>query len=552
MSGDAQQPVMFRRWVRVIFRSGAVFLWVLALLLFLEVGARLVQKRWESRNQLVAFKEALPYDAAAVAPFLKLREDASRIPAADSVDCGLLSLDAAGVRLTDAARESARRNASNFSLRPVSGELRREVLEKFPGLTEEERNAYALLHGELACSLDAEGRLINSYGDYWARLPVEQLFTTWLGALYRSTVLRGDFQKLRAACRDAEAGKTGLVEVPAPQNSSWLVLMAGGKGRGRELAYIFLKAGDGELRQSTEEPLPPDSPWEQPWFRYKRNLRNARGAMGSLISTNNHGYYDTDFDVPKPAGTFRILCIGGSTTEEGATVETTYPNRLERMLADGAPGMRVEVFNCGIAGISPEGHIEKLDEYLSFEPDLVIVYEGVNDLLEFLPAYWSLEPDAWWRNPLRRSCLMRMAFPTGLLPPEAALRRDVKRVVVERLDALGRVFMSKGIPIAVCTIPFPSPQALSATERGYYDFDARSHWKHPWLSYAAYVRVATLLNEELRAWCARDGLCLIPLDAVYKDGYGVFTDLCHMDAAGVERKARAVMQSLAAKAQPRP
>jgi hypothetical protein len=230
-------------------------------------------------------------------------------------------------------------------------------------------------------------------------------------------------------------------------------------------------------------------------------------------------------------------------------VETTYPNRLERLLGEAAPGMNIEVFNCGIAGISPDGHIKKLDEYLSFEPDLVIVCEGVNDLLEGLPGYWSLEPDAFWRNTLRRSCFMRMVFPRCLLPPDAALRRDLKGWTVEKLAALGRVLMSRGVPVAVCTIPFPAPPALSATERGYYDFDARSHWNHSWLSYASHVRVTALFNEELRAWCARDGLCLIPLDSAYSDGYGVFTDLCHMDAAGVERKARAVMQGLTTKVQ---
>jgi len=36
--------------------------------------------------------------------------------------------------------------------------------------------------------------------------------------------------------------------------------------------------------------------------------------------------------VPKPAGVFRIACVGGSTTVEGPHNELTYPNYLERML----------------------------------------------------------------------------------------------------------------------------------------------------------------------------------------------------------------------------
>ena len=549
MIGETGKTVARRRWVRPFVLMTAAFLWVAVLALGLELGARLVQRYRDVRNPLIAFRNGLPCEERAIAPFLALRQKASPDLARPVPSCGMLEVEAGMLRVSRAARECAARNASSAPLRVVPGESRRGVLEKFPAMSEPERRAFALLRGEMILSLNGAGRLVNTYGEEQSRRSLEELFATWSGMFVRKVMQRGLMERINQACREAAAGQAGFVELSDSEGIPILALRA---GAGREAVYVFF--GDGAPPGPDNEPvaLPPDSPWERPWFRYKPHLKDARGAMGSRISTNNRGYVDIDFEAPKPAGVFRILCIGGSTTEEGPTLETSYPNRLEEMLQKLAPQSRVEVFNCGIAGMTTHKQLEKLDEYLAYQPDLAVVCEGINDLFGAIPAYWEEAPDTCWRNAARRSCFLRMALPSLLLPPASALRRDVVRRVVDRLDAFSRVLMSSGIPVALCTIPIPPKEAVTPVERAFYDFDARSHWDHPWLSYTGCAGLVDTLNRETARWCDGQGVCLIPLDACYNDGYAIFNDLCHMQPAGVERKARAVLQALVPAPNPAP
>lgn len=58
--------------------------------------------------------------------------------------------------------------------------------------------------------------------------------------------------------------------------------------------------------------------------------------------------------VPKPRDKYRIICIGGSTTFEGSTNNSTYPALLENKLNNYFHCDRIEVLNCGISGLNQE------------------------------------------------------------------------------------------------------------------------------------------------------------------------------------------------------
>jgi hypothetical protein len=45
---------------------------------------------------------------------------------------------------------------------------------------------------------------------------------------------------------------------------------------------------------------------------------------------NSFGFRSPEIEVPKPEGKFRIVCVGGSTTNAGRTNDTTYPALLEK------------------------------------------------------------------------------------------------------------------------------------------------------------------------------------------------------------------------------
>jgi lysophospholipase L1-like esterase len=97
---------------------------------------------------------------------------------------------------------------------------------------------------------------------------------------------------------------------------------------------------------------------------------NAMGERGTNL---------LDLPLPKPAGTFRIVCEGGSTTFDllAADNAATWPARLGALLAPDA----VDVANAGFPGWTSLESLVSLEvRDVALGPDLVVVYSGVNDL----------------------------------------------------------------------------------------------------------------------------------------------------------------------------
>ncbi len=111
---------------------------------------------------------------------------------------------------------------------------------------------------------------------------------------------------------------------------------------------------------------------------------------------NSIGFRGPETTWEKPAGRFRIVCLGGSSTYGYTTTgdATTYPARLQVHLASARPDLDVEVINCGTPGYTSFESLGILGTRASaLEPDVVIVYHGVNDAHASLYRS-SANPDA--------------------------------------------------------------------------------------------------------------------------------------------------------------
>jgi len=108
----------------------------------------------------------------------------------------------------------------------------------------------------------------------------------------------------------------------------------------------------------------------------------ARVAVfGKHAGFSSLGYRSPERPLAKPAGTRRILCVGGSTTFDllAERDEATWPWLLEDRLRAG--GERVEVWNAGFPGwTSLESTLSLAVRDADLRPDLVIVFHGLNDL----------------------------------------------------------------------------------------------------------------------------------------------------------------------------
>lgn len=161
------------------------------------------------------------------------------------------------------------------------------------------------------------------------------------------------------------------------------------------------------------------------------------------IDINGEGLRDPrEIEVPKPPGTYRVLCLGDSFTFGLAVpFEETYPHRLEGLLrARGAePGsapVRVEVWNAGVNGYCSCQELAYLHHHgFRLDPDLVTVGFVMNDVIpileEDLPRrfpgrQWLLRYPLyqWLRSLLLQARLRR----EGDRPEPSALKQKIRRM----------------------------------------------------------------------------------------------------------------------------
>jgi lysophospholipase L1-like esterase len=97
---------------------------------------------------------------------------------------------------------------------------------------------------------------------------------------------------------------------------------------------------------------------------------------------NNYGFRGDDIPDHKPVGTLRVFTLGGSTTAcNEYPVERTWSGVLERRLREALRTPDLHVYNAGMAGAtSYRSMLVFLNHLTRLSPDLVIVYEAVNDM----------------------------------------------------------------------------------------------------------------------------------------------------------------------------
>lgn len=157
------------------------------------------------------------------------------------------------------------------------------------------------------------------------------------------------------------------------------------------------------------------------------------GLAPDQLDNNDLGYRGPAIAVPKPAGTYRIVALGGSTTYGPlADWRDAYPHQLERLLREQYGYGAVEVVNAGVLSYTTYDSLANLAFHvLDLDPDLIIVYHATNDVTVRMvdPAYYTgLNPvRGIWRagysgSPLTASALYRfVAIRLGWMPDPSAL-----------------------------------------------------------------------------------------------------------------------------------
>lgn len=106
---------------------------------------------------------------------------------------------------------------------------------------------------------------------------------------------------------------------------------------------------------------------------------------GREIRINSKGFVGREFEAKKPSGVYRIFALGDSCTFGGSWNEP-YPAVLQLHLNSLGSRLQFEVINAGVEGYNSEYALARLKtDVFQYDPDMVIIYIGWNDLMKVNP-----------------------------------------------------------------------------------------------------------------------------------------------------------------------
>lgn len=127
-------------------------------------------------------------------------------------------------------------------------------------------------------------------------------------------------------------------------------------------------------------------------IRYTEAEEGLPGISGrNRIVTNNMGFRGPMMVIPKPKDEFRVIMVGGSSTEcvyidEDVAIHTVLGKKLNELI----PNQKrvIKVYNAGISGDRSDDHIALLTQRIGhLEPDVIILLMGINDLLAAMNGF---------------------------------------------------------------------------------------------------------------------------------------------------------------------
>ncbi|QEH37868.1 Arylesterase precursor [Aquisphaera giovannonii] len=240
--------------------------------------------------------------------------------------------------------------------------------------------------------------------------------------------------------------------------------------------------------------------------------------------------------VPKPAGTFRIMCYGDSLTD--GPPRGDWPARLHRLLAErpARPGQAYEVVNAGVSGYSShQGLLRFLQDVDRYKPDLIVASYGWNDAAQAAgPSDREFRPPSWPVVALQRTMVRyrtSLVLTYYLKKLVAEPRRELEgpfhpRVSVDEyianLDRFRAEARTRGIPIVFLTRPhLAAPDELRRV----------NNWRSHVPDY----------NGALVSWASREGLPFIDVQAEFaRRPASLFSDECHFFPDGYQILAELV------------
>lgn len=323
------------------------------------------------------------------------------------------------------------------------------------------------------------------------------------------------------------------------------------------------------------------------------NYVDTRGIRNNSVGFRR----STEVSVAKPAGTYRIFLMGGSTAYglgglwrqiqtkyEVIKNSQTIDADLERMLDDSLPGTHVEVINAAIVSTWTHHELIYLNQkILHYNPDMVLFLDGFNDFYYFnrnhdqfadysydlesriimgKPTLYSLAfANGWWLfrkfalfNVLGRGLRLAklLVTPRPAQPPinvdsaMAGMRYVFPRNALTMWRRSGLILKDAGVVPVFMLQPMLILERGNAQmppiERKLFDFNVESYRPN----YEQFAHQAVAFVRDTAADMARDiGGHFIDLTRIYRDKKDqMFTDYCHLTPEGNQVLAGVVLNRI--------
>ena len=119
---------------------------------------------------------------------------------------------------------------------------------------------------------------------------------------------------------------------------------------------------------------------------------------------NSYGFRSPEIPEEKPSDTFRVILVGGSTMYgSGVNDQNTIPALLQKKF-NLESNKKIEIINAGVSGATSLTETKLIKEKLvKFSPDLILVYDGFNDIKRYFGENVSLETSVHsekWLSPI--------------------------------------------------------------------------------------------------------------------------------------------------------
>jgi lysophospholipase L1-like esterase len=280
--------------------------------------------------------------------------------------------------------------------------------------------------------------------------------------------------------------------------------------------------------------------WRERWKEYEPGARLdvVVGGERFVVEMNSEGYRTHEFEVPKPKGMVRVVCIGGSTTVAGRTNDETYPAFLEKKLRVLFPGLPLEVLNLGVSSVTTEYWRGRLDRVLGFEPDILVQYQAINDIA------WRHFPKYAKEHRLRglayRSLLLQRLFPFPVEELDPYLG-----ATLETMGATARACHEHGVAYLAGSFASPDPERARGDFRRHLDASAE-FWTR-WFPMPSYATLAAILARHNRLFVEFAHRNHVPHVLVHEEltDPALFIDVCHFTPEGIERLADTFLPGVA-------